>query len=106
MVEKVWFPGVESHAGHEIASRQMVNFGGMISFQVKAEVESIKQGVLSSRLIAPATSLGGVESTWEHRLSSEGPGSTTPANLIRLSVGLEHPEDLTADIDRALRKMA
>lgn len=104
-VEKVWFPGLESHAGHEVASRQMAKYGAMISFQVKAGAESIKQGVLSSRLIAPATSLGGVESTWEHRLSSEGPESATPDNLIRLSVGLEHPDDLTADIDRALRKM-
>lgn len=101
-VEKVYFPGLPDHPGHEIAKKQMVAFGGMISFQVKGDAEKAKEVVFNSQIIAAATSLGGVESTWEHRRSSEGPGSPTPPNLIRLSVGLEHPVDLISDIENAL----
>jgi len=101
-VEKVYFPGLPDHPGHETAKNQMVAFGGMISFLVKGDTEKAKEVVYSSQIIAAATSLGGVESTWEHRRSSEGPESPTPPNLIRLSVGLEHPVDLISDIENAL----
>ena len=74
----------------------------MISFLVEGGSQEALQVVAGSRLIARATSLGGVESTWEHRRSSEGEGSITPENLIRISVGLEHPEDLLEDVKQAL----
>ncbi len=101
-VEKVYYPGLATHAGHEVAEKQMSGFGGMISFLVKGGREAAIQAVANSRLIKRATSLGGVESTWEHRRSSEGEESSTPENLIRISVGLEHPDDLMEDLDRAL----
>ncbi|HEX6983209.1 MAG TPA: PLP-dependent aspartate aminotransferase family protein [Balneolaceae bacterium] len=101
-VEKVLYPGLKTHEGHEIAKKQMSGFGGMISFLVKGSADDTLKTVAGSKLIGRATSLGGVESTWEHRLSSEGPDSTTPKNLIRISVGLEHPDDLLEDLERAL----
>ncbi|MEX0995228.1 MAG: aminotransferase class I/II-fold pyridoxal phosphate-dependent enzyme [Balneolaceae bacterium] len=102
-VSKVFYPGLPDHPGHGTAKKQMNGFGGMLSFLVKGNREETGRVFLSSELIYPATSLGGVESLWEHRIRSEGPGSTTPDNLIRLSVGLEHPEDIIADIDQALK---
>lgn len=101
-VEKVYYPGLESHPQHEIAKKQMTGFGGMISFFVDADLERSIEIVGRSKLIKRATSLGGVESTWEHRGSSEGEGTVSPDNLIRLSVGLEHPEDLKEDLEQAL----
>ncbi|MDZ7718435.1 MAG: PLP-dependent aspartate aminotransferase family protein [Balneolaceae bacterium] len=101
-VEDVFFPGLESHRGHEIAKKQMKGFGGMISFLVDADQSGTINIVGKSRLIKRATSLGGVESTWEHRRSSEGEGSVSPENMIRISVGLEHPDDLIEDLERAL----
>lgn len=102
-VTEVYYPGLEHHPGHEIAKKQMYGFGGMISFTVKGDREATSGVVQSSRLIAPVTSLGGVESTWEHRVRSEGPNTNTPDNLVRLSVGLENHADLIEDIERALR---
>lgn len=104
-VEKVYYPGLPGHPGHSIAKKQMHGFGGMISFLVKGSREETERVFLAPEIITPATSLGGVESTWGHRIRSEGPGSTTPDNLIRLSVGIEHPDDLIADIDRALQSV-
>jgi cystathionine gamma-synthase len=101
-VEKVFYPGLATHAGHEIADKQMSGFGGMISFLIDGSAEEAIQMVGRSKLIGRATSLGGVESTWEHRRSSEGEGSITPQNLIRISVGLEHADDLLEDLERAL----
>lgn len=101
-VEDVYFPGLESHKGHEIAKEQMKGFGGMISFLVDGDQSEAINVVGSSRLIKRATSLGGVESTWEHRRSSEGEGSFSPENMIRISVGLEHPDDIIEDLERAL----
>ncbi|MEX1062155.1 MAG: aminotransferase class I/II-fold pyridoxal phosphate-dependent enzyme, partial [Balneolaceae bacterium] len=80
-VSRVYYPGLKSHPGHEIAKTQMYGFGGMISFLVEGDRESASRVVQGSRLIAPVTSLGGVESTWEHRIRSEGPGTGTPGNL-------------------------
>ncbi|MBN2732467.1 MAG: aminotransferase class I/II-fold pyridoxal phosphate-dependent enzyme [Balneolaceae bacterium] len=101
-VENVFYPGLATHAGHGIAQKQMSGFGGMISFLVKGGADEALKIVAGSKLIKRATSLGGVESTWEHRRSSEGEGSRTPENLIRISVGLEHPDDLMEDLERAL----
>lgn len=104
-VDKVFYPGLESHEGHEVARRQMNGFGGMISFLIDGGTTEALKIVGGSEIISRATSLGGVESTWEHRLSSEGPDSATPENLIRMSVGLEHPEDLLKDLERALNML-
>jgi cystathionine gamma-synthase len=101
-VEKVFYPGLESHSGHDIAAKQMSGFGGMISFLIDGSQQEAIEIVGRSKLIGRATSLGGVESTWEHRRSSEGEGSITPENLIRISVGLEHPDDLLKDLEKAL----
>ena len=101
-VEAVYYPGLEDHPGHETAKEQMNAFGGMISFLVKGDDQDTLRVVSGTSLVRRATSLGGVESSWEHRYSSEGENSPTPQNLVRLSVGLEHPDDLIADINQAL----
>lgn len=101
-VEIVHYPGLRSHPGHEIARRQMSAFGGMLSFRVRGGAEDALAVAAKTKLFTPATSLGGVESLIEHRATSEGPTSTTPANLLRLSIGLEHCEDLVADLGVAL----
>ena len=101
-VKKVYYPGLESHPQQDIAKSQMHGFGGMISFFIDGNLEESIAVVGRSKLIKRATSLGGVESTWEHRGSSEGEGSVSPDNLIRLSVGLEHPEDLKQDLEQSL----
>lgn len=101
-VKAVYYPGLENHEGHEIAASQMSGYGGMISFLIKGGSEEAISIVGKSSLIKRATSLGGVETTWEHRRSSEGEGSITPENLIRISVGLEHPYDLIEDLEQAL----
>ncbi len=104
---KVHYPGLESHPGHAIAAKQMADFGGMLSFQVCPDKlhtgqENALRVANSTKLFAQATSLGGVESLIEHRYSVEGQGSKTPDNLLRVSVGLEHPDDLIADLAQAL----
>ncbi|MGD8360365.1 MAG: PLP-dependent transferase [Gemmatimonadota bacterium] len=101
-VRLVHYPGLPSHPGHEIARFQMSDFGGMLSFEVDGGRELAIDVVRRLKLFVRATSLGGVESLVEHRWSTEGPGSTTPESLIRLSVGLEHPEDLVEDLSAAL----
>lgn len=101
-VEDVYYPGLESHLGHEIAKSQMDDFGGMISFIIDGVEKEAVEIVGKSKMIIAATSLGGIESIWEHRKSSEGPDSPSPENLIRLSVGLEHTDDIIADIEQAL----
>lgn len=101
-VKKVLYPGLSSHKGYKVAKRQMTGFGGMISFLINGNAESALEIVARAKLIGRATSLGGVESTWEHRQSSEGEHSAAPDNLIRISVGLEHPEDIIADLKQAL----
>lgn len=101
-VEKVFYPGLRQSPYYQISKKQSRNFGGMLSFLYWGTGEETQKVVNQSKIITPATSLGGVESTWEHRRSSEGPDSPTPDNLIRLSVGLEHPDDLLADLEQAL----
>ena len=101
-VKEVYYPGLETHPGHEIAKEQMDDFGGMISFLVHGGANEAIKAVSGSKMIKAATSLGGIESIWEHRKSSEGEESPTPDNLIRLSVGLEHPDDIIEDLQLAL----
>ena len=101
-VSRVNYPGLASHPGHEVARRQMSAFGSMISFHVAAGREAAIAAVGKARLFTRATSLGGVESLIEHRATSEGEASTAPPDLVRLSIGLEHPDDLVADLARAL----
>ena len=101
-VEAVHYPGLAEHPGHQIAARQMSAFGGMLSFQVRGG-RNIAMGVVARcRLFIRATSLGGAHSLVEHRASVEGPQSKTPQNLIRLSIGLEHVDDLIEDLNQAL----
>ena len=103
-LEAVLYPGLSDHPGHAIADRQMTGgFGGMLSLLVKGGAEEAIEVVKACRLVLPATSLGGVESLIEHRATVEGPDSPVPKNLLRLSIGLEHSEDLAADLEQALQ---
>jgi cystathionine gamma-synthase len=102
-VRVVLYPGLETHPGHGIARRQMKDgYGGMLSLCVKGGAPAALAVVAKLRLWKRATSLGGVESLVEHRASVEGPGSPTPADLLRLSTGIEATADLIADLDAAL----
>lgn len=101
-VERVLYPGLPNHPGHAVAKRQMNGFGAVVSMLVKGGKPATVNVVKRAKLFTCATSLGGTESLMEHRQSAEGPGSQTPENLIRLSVGLEHPDDLIADLKQAL----
>jgi cystathionine gamma-synthase len=103
-VEAVHYPGLPEHPGHAIAARQMSEFGGMMSIQVRGGREEAMAVAARCRLFIRATSLGGAHSLIEHRASVEGPRTRTPQNLLRLSVGLEHPDDLVADLEQALGK--
>lgn len=103
-VATVHYPGLPPHPGHTIAQRQMKLYGGMLSIQVHGGAEEAMAVAARVRLFTRATSLGGVESLIEHRASVEGPHTTTPTNLLRLSIGLEHPDDLIADLEQALAK--
>ena len=101
-IEKVHYPGLGSHPGHPVAARQMRDFGGMLSFQVRGGREPALRMAGRLQLITNATSLGGCESLIEHRASVEGANPVSPDNLLRLSVGLEAVEDLLADLRQAL----
>lgn len=101
-VERVFYPGLESHPGHELARKQMSGFGAMLSFCVRGARDEAFAVAARTKLFTRATSLGGVESLIEHRKSIEGPHSVTPESLLRVSVGLEHVDDLIADLDEAL----
>lgn len=103
-VERALYPGLPSHAGHEIANRQMAGFGGIVSVCVKGDRDRAMQVAGALRIFTRATSLGGVESLVEHRESIEGPKTTTPANLLRLSIGLENAQDLMDDLAQALER--
>jgi len=101
-VEAVHYPGLPDDRGHPVARRQMGGFGGMVSFEVLGGAGPALAVVSRVRLLTPATSLGGTETLVEHRASVEGPESRTPQGLLRLSIGLEHPDDLIEDLDQAL----
>jgi cystathionine gamma-synthase len=102
-IETVHYPGLASHPGHQVAARQMSDFGGMMSIRVKGGAVEALAVAAKTKVFTRATSLGGVESLIEHRASSEGPTSRTPPNLLRISAGLEHKDDLIADLDQALK---
>jgi cystathionine gamma-synthase len=102
-VSHVLYPGLASHPGHAVAARQMKGgFGGMLSLRLKAGEAAAISFTGRLRVFKRATSLGSVESLAEHRASVEGPGTTCPADLVRLSVGIEHVDDLVSDIEQAL----
>ncbi|MCH8863090.1 MAG: PLP-dependent transferase [Proteobacteria bacterium] len=109
-IREVMYPGLESHAGYEIATRQWntgIGYTGMLSLRIAAgsDEESAavaKRMATRTRLFAPATSLGGVESLIEHRKTIEGAGGEVPGDLLRLSAGIEDADDLIADLDQAL----
>jgi cystathionine gamma-synthase len=107
----VHYPGLKSHPGYEIAAKQMSIhstraqdklFGGMLSFEVKNGRNAAMSVAAKTKIFTRATSLGGVESLIEHRASIEGPGTTSPEGLLRLSIGLENADDLIEDLDQAL----
>jgi cystathionine gamma-synthase len=110
LVAEVLYPGLPSFAGHAVAAAQMTGgFGGMLSIRVKGngtagagEAAAIATAA-KVQLWKRATSLGGVESLIEHRASVEGPGTPAPADLLRLSVGIEDAGDLIADLEAALK---
>ncbi|MCZ6861351.1 MAG: aminotransferase class I/II-fold pyridoxal phosphate-dependent enzyme [Alphaproteobacteria bacterium] len=102
-ISRVYYPGLPGHPGHDIAARQMTGgFGGMLSVSVEGGMKAAVAVAAKTKLWHRATSLGGVESLIEHRASIEGPDSPVPPDLLRLSVGIEDPDDLIADLEQAL----
>ena len=101
-VDRVLYPGLPNHPGHDVAQRQMTGYGGLLSVLVNGDGERAMDVTAKTQVFTRATSFGGPHSTLEHRASMEAPGTETPENLIRLSVGLEAVEDLVADLDQAL----
>jgi cystathionine gamma-synthase len=105
-VRKVYYPGLPDHPGHDLAKRQMRSFGGMVSFETNSEEEALEV-CRKTKLFFLAESLGGVESLIEHpgrmtHASVAGSPLEVPATLVRLSVGIEHPDDLLEDLAQAL----
>jgi cystathionine gamma-synthase len=102
-IAAVLYPGLPEHPGHAVAARQMQGgFGGMLSIRVQGGEQAAIATAAKVRIWKRATSLGGVESLIEHRASVEGPGTPAPPDLLRLSVGIEDPDDLLDDLDQAL----
>ncbi len=102
-IERVLYPGLASHPGHEIARRQMTNgFGGMMSIKLHGGFDAASRVASRLKLFLAAASLGGVESLAEHRAAVEGSNSVVPPNLLRFSVGIESEADLIADLSQAL----
>jgi cystathionine gamma-synthase len=105
-VSAVHYPGLLGNPFHALARRQMSDFGGMLSFEVRAGKDAAMAVAAAVEVFTRATSLGGVESLIEHRASIEGSESRTPQGLLRVSVGLEHPDDLIDDLAQALERAA
>jgi len=104
-LQRVLYPGLESHPGHDIAKQQMTQgFGGMLSLLVDGGADEARRIAGNTRLFVRATSLGGVESLIEHRAAVEGPHSEVPQNLLRLSIGIENCQDLIDDLEQSLEK--
>lgn len=101
-VTTVHYPGLATHPAHAIAQRQMRGFGAMLSFEVEGGQPPAQRVAGRVKLFIRATSLGGYESLIEHRATVEGPSSAKPKGLLRCSIGLEHPDDLLADLEQAL----
>jgi cystathionine gamma-synthase len=107
LISRVAYPGLPGDPGHTVAARQMTGgFSGMLSLHVAGPWERSLQTAKYCNLFLRATSLGGVESLIEHRFTFEGPGSTAPKDMLRLSIGLEHPADLVEDLEEALARAA
>lgn len=105
-IEAVHYPGLPKHPGHQTAAGQMSGgFGGLMSMQVKGGQADAFKVLSAVKIFTHATSLGGTHSLIEHRASVEGPNSRSPANLLRLSIGLEHPDDLIEDLEQALANL-
>jgi cystathionine gamma-synthase len=104
VVAAVNYPGLASHPGHGVAARQMSDFGGMLSFRLKGGRDAALHVAGALRLAINATSLGGPETLVEHRASVEGATPRSPQDLLRVSIGLEHPDDLLADFGQALAR--
>jgi cystathionine gamma-synthase len=104
-IEAVHYPGLASHPGHKIAAAQMSGFGGMMSIQVEGGQAAAFKLIGGLKLFSHATSLGSTHSLIEHRASVEGANTRSPANLLRLSIGLEHPDDLIDDLQDALKQL-
>ena len=99
----VLYPGLASHPGHAVAARQMRGgFGAMMSVRLKDGAQAAKAFTAKLRVFKRATSLGSVESLAEHRASVEGPETLCPDDLVRLSIGIEHVDDLITDLEQAL----
>ncbi|MBP7241062.1 PLP-dependent aspartate aminotransferase family protein [Amaricoccus sp.] len=104
-VARVLYPGLPAHPGHAVAARQMTGgFGGMLSLLVAGTEPQAVDVARFAEVFIPATSLGGVESLIEHRRTVEGEDSPAPPTLLRLSVGIEDPADLIADLEQALER--
>ncbi len=101
-VARTYHPSLPAHPGHAVARRQMTDFGAMLAFEVRGGEAEAMAVAARVQVFRRATSLGGTESLIEHRASVEGPGTRTPPALLRCSVGLEHPDDLVADLSHAL----
>jgi cystathionine gamma-synthase len=105
-IAAVLYPGLAGHADHALAKSQMSGgYGSLMSLMIKGSKETALKVVSGLDLFQRATSLGGVESLVEHRESIEGPQSGIPDTLLRLSIGIEHPDDLIADMDGALGRI-
>jgi cystathionine gamma-synthase len=109
-VARVFYPGLASHPGHELAARQMSGFGGMLSIELAGGGEDARRFAESTELFQLAESLGGVESLVNHpwsmtHASVRGTEAEVPESIVRLSVGIEDVDDLLADIDRALARL-
>jgi cystathionine gamma-synthase len=105
-IEAVHYPGLPKHPAHQIAAGQMSGgFGGLMSMQVKGGRAEAYKVLAAVKIFTHATSLGGTHSLIEHRASVEGPDTRSPANLLRLSIGLEHPDDLIEDLENALKSI-
>ncbi len=101
-IAETFYPGLPDDPGHEVQTRQADGYGAMLSFRVDGGEDHARSVLSRAALFVRATSLGGVESLVEHRALVEGPDSETPRDLIRVSVGLEHPDDLISDLHQAL----
>lgn len=101
-IEKVYYPGLETHEGHAVASSQMQGYGGMLSFVTKGNAKEADRFIAHLNYFTNATSLGGVESLIERRSRIQGVSEGIPEQLIRMSVGLENAEDLLEDLQKGL----
>jgi cystathionine gamma-synthase len=107
LLSEVLYPGLEKHPHYSLAAEQMKGgFGGMLSIRHRLGEKGAIATAARVGVLKRATSLGGVESLIEHRASIEGPSTPVPPDLLRLSIGLEDPADLIADLEQALERSA